>query len=623
MSHPWMLAALGVPLAGLALADGPPVQLEPMVVTATRTNEPETESLAAVTVIDRAEIERRQARSLPDLLRGLPGLSLARTGGPGQQSSLFVRGTNSDHVLVLVDGIRIGSATTGRAALEDLPLEQIERIEIVRGPRSSLYGSEAIGGVIQIFTRRGGGDWSPRLILGGGTLGTARTAAGLSGGGERGWFDLGVSFDRTDGINACAGRATPFAGCGVEQDDRDPYRNLGLSLSAGYRLSDRAELDLRALRTEGRLEFDGSAFAGNIARPEQQVLSAKAVLAPLDPWTLTLTVGQSQDEYRAFFDDPDGDDGERFVARFATTRDSLSLQNDWRLMLGQLATLGLDYRVDHVEGSIHYDRDTRDNLGVFGEYQARLGAADLKLSLRRDDDGELGGHNSGDVALGYLFETGTRVALNYGTAFKAPSFNDLYYPDYGNPDLDPERARSWELRLTDALPLAPAIDGRWDLSLYHTAIDDLIAYDAASASVANVRRARICGLEATTSATWRDWRIETSLTLLDPENRSPGANQGNLLPRRPEQSLALDLERDLGRWSLGGRVFVAGRRYDDLANRNRLDGYVLLDLRAEYRLDPKLRLQVSLENALDTEYETAYLYNQLGRSVYLTFHYQP
>jgi Outer membrane cobalamin receptor protein len=179
------------------------------------------------------------------------------------------------------------------------------------------------------------------------------------------------------------------------------------------------------------------------------------------------------------------------------------------------------------------------------------------------------------------------------------------------------------LRLTDALPLAPAIDGRWDLSLYHTAIDDLIAYDAASASVANVRRARICGLEATTSATWRDWRIETSLTLLDPENRSPGANQGNLLPRRPEQSLALDLERDLGRWSLGGRVFVAGRRYDDLANRNRLDGYVLLDLRAEYRLDPKLRLQVSLENALDTEYETAYLYNQLGRSVYLTFHYQP
>lgn len=623
MSHPWMLAALSVPLAGLVLADETPTQLEPVVVTATRTAEPQSKTLASVTVIDRPEIERRQARSVPDLLRGVPGVSLTRTGGPGHQSSLFLRGTNSDHVLVLVDGVKIGSATSGTASLEDLPIEQIERIEVVRGPRSSLYGSEAIGGVIQIFTRRGGGDWSPRLTLSGGTLHTARVAAGISGGGERGWIDLGASLDRTHGINACSGRSSPFAGCGVEQDDRDPYRNLGLSLRAGYTFTEQAELEFNLLRSEGRLDFDGSAFAGNVSRSEQQVLGAKAILKPLAPWTLTLAAGQSWDSYRSFFDDPDTDADERFIDRFETTRDSLSLQNDWRLAEGHLATLGLDYREERVAGTIDYSRDTRDNLGVFSEYQANLGAADLKLSLRQDEDGELGGHGTGSAALGYLFDNGIRVSLVHGTAFKAPSFNDLYYPNYGNPDLDPERARSWELGIAGDLPVGPGIDGRWDLSLYETDIDDLIAYDAALSAAANVRRARIRGLETTTSADYRDWTLKTSLTLLDPENRSPGTNQGNLLPRRPEQSLEIDLERRFDHWSLGGTLFVAGRRYDDLANKNRLDGYALLDLRAEYRINPSWRLQASLENALDEDYETAYLYNQLGRSAYLTLRYQP
>ncbi|MTW21591.1 TonB-dependent vitamin B12 receptor [Allochromatium palmeri] len=621
MSHPWMLAALSVPLAGLALADETPTQLEPVVVTATRTAEPQDTTLASVTVIDRSEIERRQARSVPDLLRGLPGVSITRSGGPGHQSSIFLRGTSADHVLMLVDGVKIGSATTGTASLEDLPIEEIERIEVVRGPRSSLYGSEAIGGVIQVFTRRGGGDWSPRLTLSGGTLHTTQVAAGISGGGERGWVNLGASLDRTHGINACSGRSTPFASCGVEQDDRDPYRNLGLSLRAGYRLNAQAELEVNLLRTEGQLDFDGSAFAGNVSRSEQQVLGAKAIIEPLAPWTLTLAAGQSLDNYRSFFEDPDTDADERFVDQFETTRDSLSLQNDWRLAEAHLATLGLDYRVDHVSGSVDYSRDSRDNLGVFGEYQASLGAVDLKLSLRQDEDGELGGHGTGNAALGYLFDTGLRILLAYGTAFKAPSFNDLYYPNYGNPNLDPERSRSWELGIAGELPIGPGIDGRWDLSLYETDIDDLISYDAALSAAANVQRARIRGLEATTRANYLDWSLQTSLTLLDPENCSPGPNQGNLLPRRPEQSLEIDLERRFDRWSAGATLFVSGRRYDDLANKNRLDGYALLDLRAEYRINPALRLQARLENVLDEEYETAYLYNQLGRSVYLTLRY--
>lgn len=621
MANHSRLAALGLPLVccfALARAEEPPTLLDPVVVTATRTAESAARSLAAVTVIDRAEIERRQARSVPDLLREVAGISIARAGGAGHQTSVFVRGTNSDHILVLIDGVKVGSATTGRASLADLPVEAIERIEIVRGPRSSLYGSEAIGGVIQIFTRRSEGPWRGRLLLGGGSFETTQVATGL--GGESGPLraDLGLSLERTAGIDACRGRSTPFAGCGVEEDDRDPYRNLGLNLNADFKPHESAALAFNLLHNEGRLAFDGSAFSGNRSRAERTVAGAKAILKPLEPWTLTLHTGYTLDEERIFY--REGED-EHFLDRFTTERLSAGLQSDWRLTPEQLVTFGMDYREDQVSGTIDYRRDVRDNLGVFGEYQLERGPWMLNLSLRQDEDGELGGHGTGHAALGYRWADGPRVYLAYGTAFKAPSFNDLYYPDYGNPDLRPERARNWELGLQGDLPAAWALAGGWEISLYQTQIDDLIAYDAAIDRAANVREARIQGLETSAHASFGDWLAKATLTLLEPENRSPGL-RGNLLPRRPEQSISFDLDRQFGRYSAGISLFAAGRRFDDLANRVRLDPYILIDLRAEYRIDRALRLQASLENALATDYETAYLYRQPGRAFYLTLRYE-
>ncbi len=623
MKHPLILAAVSLPLAVVALADEPATLLEPVVVTATRTPQPQNETLASVTVIDRAEIERRQARSVPDLLRGVPGVAVTQTGGRGQTASIFMRGTNSDHVLVLIDGVKIGSATSGRTPFEDIPIEQIERIEVVRGPRSSLYGSEAIGGVIQIFTRRGGGPLAPRISVGGGTLNTMEVSAGLSGGGDRGWFDLGANLDRTDGINACRGRSSPSAGCRVEQFDRDRARNLGLSMRAGYAFSDAIELDVHLLRSENRSDFDGSKFAGNVSRSEQQVLGTTATLQPLEPWTLILSGGRSWDQYRVFFDDPETNVNTYFLDRFDTERDTLSVQNNVAIAEGQLLTLGADYQDDRVDGTVNYAENSRDNLGVFGEYQGRFGASDLTLSLRQDDNEQFGKHATGSAAIGYLFQNAIQVSLSYGTAFKAPSFNDLYYPDYGNPDLDPEQSRSLEFGVKGLLPLGPEATGRWDLSLYQTEIDDLIAYDSAIMGAANVQEARIRGFEASGEARYRDWSLQTNLTLLEPENRSSSAARGNLLPRRPEQSFKIDLDRQFDRWSAGASLFVAGRRFDDLANKVRLDGYTLVDLRAEYDITDELRLQARLENAFDEDYETAYLYNQPGRAFYLTLRYTP
>ena len=611
-SFPFLSAALAaLSVAGTGVAAEEPTELDPVVVTATRTPEPEGQTLASVTVIDRAEIERRQALSVPDLLRGVAGVTVVQSGGPGQPSSLLVRGTDADQVLVLIDGVKVGSATLGSVQLENLPIAEIERIELVRGPRSSLYGSEAIGGVIQIFTRKGGGALTPRVSLGGGSYGTASGSLGVSGGGDRGWFNLGGSLERTDGFNACDGRPYPFAGCGVYELDRDRYRNESFSARGGYRFNERAELDAHVLRSDNRVDFDGGPFSGNSARSAQQVLGASARLRPLDPWTLTLAGGRSWDQYRAYFDDA-------FLDRFDTERDTLSLQNDLALAPGHLLTLGLDYQEDRVDGTVDYTESSRDNTGVFGQYQGRWSGLDASLSLRQDDNQQFGTQGTGNGALGIALPGGVRVVASYGTAFKAPTFNDLYYPVFGNPDLDPEQSRSAELEVTGPIPA-----GLWSLSLYQTDIDDLIAFDPFTFQVANIDQARIRGLEATTQLSLWDWALVGELTLLEPVNESTGPNDGNLLPRRPQQMLGLDLNRQLGPWTLGARVDWTGRRYDDLANEVRLAPYTLVTLRAEYALTDSLRLQGRVDNFLDEDYETAAFYNQPGRGVYLTLRYEP
>jgi vitamin B12 transporter len=518
-----------------------------------------------------------------------------------------VRGTDSDHVLVLIDGVKVGSATLGATAFQDLPIEEVERIELVRGPRSSLYGSEAIGGVIQIFTRRGGGPLRPRLKLGAGSYQSLNGALGLSGGGERGWFDASLGFEETEGFNACSGEL----GCFTYEPDKDGNRMAFGSARAGYRFDRFVELDLRWLRSESDTEFDGPPDGGNQSKGVQQVLGASASVAPLEHWDIALSAGRSWDHLDVFYEG-------RFLDTFETERDSLSWRNDVYLGDGHLITAGVDYLQDRVDGTIDYEVDSRRNWGVFGQYQGEIGPHLLRASLRRDDNEQFGDQLSGDAAWGYGWENGLRLTLSYGTAFKAPTFNDLYFPSYGNPDLDPETSRSLEVGIAGNHPV-----GTWTLNAYQTEIDDLIATDAVMRVSTNVDAARIRGLEATASGWLGGWDYQASLTLMEPENRSVGSNEGNLLLRRAQQTFRLDLDQDFGRYRVGGTLFVAGRRYDDLANEITLDPYALVDLRADYRFSETLRLQGRIENLFNEDYETAAFYNQPGRGFYLTLRYQP
>lgn len=601
--------ALGAPTA--ALAQDNTTDLDQVVVTATRTAVSVDASLAAVEIIDHAQIVHSQATSLQDLLRGRAGINLSNQGGAGKLTTLFLRGSESDHVLVLVDGVRIGSSTSGLAALQDLPLALIDRIEIVRGPRSSLYGSEAIGGVIQIFTRRDRGPATPHFAISAGSHNLRQASAGIGGGSARNWYGIDAAYQRTDGINACnVATPTPWAGCFISapQPDRDGYRNRSLSLRGGIDATDALSFEGHVLRAEGHNAYDGD-YVDN-SDFVQQVVGGNARWRASDAFKLQLTIGRNVDASDNFL-------GATPMGRFSTNRDSTTVQGDIALAPGQLLTLGLDWLRDRVDSDTPYDRTTRDNRAAFAQYQGHFGAHDLQAALRRDDNGQFGSHTTGSAAWGMNLGDRWRVTGSYGTAFKAPTFNELYYPYYGNPDLRPESSRTWEAGIAwraDAF--------HWRLDGYSTDVDDLIAYDASIFLPNNIDHARLRGAELGLGSTIGAWQIDASASWLDPRNRS-GVHAGNVLPRRARDSARIDLDRRIGNFHIGMTGVAEGGRYDDLANTRRLGGYASFDLRAEYALMPGWNLQARLANVFDRQYQTAAFYNQPGRELLLTLRYAP
>ena len=614
MNKALLAAALcGCVFAASAADAKEPATLSPVIVTATRTAITVDDALSSVSVITREDIERLQPVSLIDLLQGLPGVSFAQAGGLGQQSSLFLRGTNSSHTLLLIDGVRVGTVSAGIPAFDQLSLDQIERIEVVRGPRSSLYGADAIGGVIQIFTRHGrqDGRLTPSLRLGVGSRGYADGQFGLSGGDTHAWYNFSVGGQYTRGINACrVGAAEAFAGCFVDEPDRDAYRNRNALATAGYRWDNGTELAATWLRSAGHVDFDGAPY-GNQNHNLQQVAGARLGFDPLASWRVTLGAGQSLDESRTYNDGV-------FLRYGNSRRNQASWQNDLSLAENQLLTLGVDWQQEHLSSDTGYLASSRDDTGGYAQYQGSFGRQEVQLSLRHDDNQQFGGHTTGAAAWGYAFDHGLKLSASWGSAFHAPTFNDLYYPfGIGNPDLKPETSRSAELGLAQK-----QAGWHWALNAYQTTIEQLIALDA-NYFPRNISHARIRGIEAQFGTELAGWQLESYLTLQRPLNRDGGANDGHLLPRRPERTVRLDLDRHFGAFGVGASLLAAGPRYDDLANLHRLGGYATADLRASYAFAPGWQLEARLANAFDRRYETVYYFNQPGRSWYLTVRYAP
>ena len=600
--------AVTLALPGLALAQNAATELDEVVVTSTRTAIALEDSLAPAQVIDRADIERSQATSLQDLLRGRAGINLTNAGGPGKQTSLFLRGTNSSHTLVLIDGVRVNSADFAAAAIPDLPLAQIDRIEIVRGPNSGLYGSEAIGGVIQIFTRRNQGGYAPHFQMGGGSNGLRQASAGFGGGGERGWFGADASYQRTDGINACRGSATLFKGCYADEPDRDGYRNVSASLRGGYKLTDTLSAEASALRAEGANQYDGYY---NYTENVQQVLNGKVRYVPTDRFALTVNVGRSDNETDNYRNEVDHD------STHNTHRNTASAQADIGLGRDQLLTAGADWYIDHLDSTTDYAADSRRNIAGFVEYQGKFGAHQLQASVRNDDNEQFGNHTTGNLGWGMGFGRGFKLSATYGTGFKAPTFSDLYDPWSGNRDLEPEKSRSLNVGIAQS-----GDAWRWALDLYETRIDDLITYDGTRFQMVQVDEARIRGAEFTVDVTLAGWDLSAQLSHTDPRNRS-ASNNDKLLPRRARNTGRIDVDRAFGDFRVGATVNGAGYRYDELSNATRLGGFATADLRLEYAVTPEWTLLAKVDNVFDRAYETIAWYNQPGREYGLSLRYQP
>ena len=613
------------------------VALDEVVVTGQAAGVARREIGTSIASLDVTQLEAAPVQNLSQLLAArAPGVNVMPGGGKsGQGSRIVLRGaasiSQSNEPLIYVDGIRIDNSSAGGVSqvvttgaswsgLDDINPADIERVEIIRGASAAtLYGTEASAGVIQIFTRRGAADgFKPYFSVGAGSRSSYSGSAGVAGNHGNGWFNFGVASESTDGINARAYRSTePNA----FEPDADGYRELSAQLRAGYRFDNGLELDGGWLQSENHSDVDSRSKSGVTGRNAYgdgslQALSGRARFSPLAFWDVILQAGHSEDLSDNFQDG-------RFYSRFDTRRDSLSWQNDFNFGEAQVLSLGVDYKKDRVDSSDAYAEDGRYNKGYFVQYQAAFGRHGVQAGLRRDDDEFFGSHDTG--SLGYSFDLSDALTLTaaYGTAYRAPTFNDLYYPltngMEGNPDIQPEESESYELGIRGSHGW-----GEWSVNAYENQIEDLIVW-AGSRPMRpeNVDVARIRGIETSVATVLAGWDVAANLTFMDPQDRSK-ANHGHLLQRRAKRQFNLDLDRQFGAIGLGASLYAASERFDKASNleSTRMPGYALVDLRSEYRFDEAWRLQVKLANLFDRDYETAQTYEQPGRAVYFTVRYQ-
>lgn len=610
MRKPYLILPAGF-LAGLVcpgLVQATELE-QPVVVSATRLPQSANETLASVTVITADDIQKSQARFLADVLEGQPGVFFSRNGGAGKSASLFMRGTASDHVLVLVDGVRVGSATLGTFSFADFPAHMIERVEIVRGPRSSLYGADAIGGVIQIFTRKGA---SEPLVTGGLGFGSDQTVQGdlrVSGSRDKAYGSLGLQGFDTQGENSCRTEAgVDFRGCYASEPDKDGYRNQGVNAAAGYAFSPGNLIELSGHYVDYENEYDGFY---NRSEGDQNQLTLHAEALPSDAWSVSFTAGRAEDNSDNFSE-------QALPSRFNTQKDSATLINAWQATDRVLLSFGVDYLQESIDTVDVFTVNERDNLGGFVQVGAEYGAFNVELSGRHDENEAFGSQMTGGLAVGYALTSSLRVTGSYGTAFKAPTFNELYYPGYGNPNLQPEESETTELGLKYQDVAHTAY-----VTVYDSRVDNLIAADSTNNfSPANISEARIRGLETGFGFRRDVWQWGADLSVVHAENQDAGY-QGKQLPRRPERTLKVFADYTAERWSSGLDVIAAGQAWDDLANTQPLARWTRFDLRADYALTPDWLLQGKIENLLDEDYETAGYYIEPGLGYQVSIRYQP
>lgn len=572
----------------------------PMIIVADRVDLGVDQAVAPVVVIDRPAIERSQALDVAALLRFVAGVDVARNGGPGQPTSVFIRGANSDQTLVLLDGVPINPGTLGGAALQNIAISDVERIEIIKGPRSSLYGSGAIGGIINIVTRRPEHRAHADVRIGTGHYNTREAAATLSGAGEHLEGAISASRGSTDGFPPR-----------VESNLDRGHDNTTLNLYGKWH-SDGLSAGLRHWQSTGEteyLDFDLSPLAEDY----KQALSAATFAAtPSDEWHTKLVLSHFHGEI----------DQQRSPDFQRTRRDAVDWQHNFALADNNRLIAGV--HVEHEQTAAvsfgqSFDESHRARA-LYVQDDALFGRHRLVVAARDTDDDRFGNHLTGNVDYGYQISDDTRVTAGYGTAFHAPTSVERF--GYGgNPGLDPETARSVEIGLRHEFDWNQELT----VDLYRNDIDNLIVFVDPDGFLgprpgrnANLARSRIRGLEIGYDVSGLHWHWHAAANITDPRDRTTD----DYLARRARQSFTTRFSYSIGPHVVGLQLLASGPRKDSPYTNVTDAGYVLVNLNSRFQLTPRWALFAKIENLFDTRYQTVAGYRTPGRGFYLTLEYE-
>jgi vitamin B12 transporter len=570
---------------------------------------------SSVTVIDRAEIERRRAVTVADLLATVPGVAVSRSGGRGGGVSVFLRGASSSHTLVLVDGVRANATGSGAFDWADLVTDGIERIEVLRGAQSAIHGSEAIGGVISIVSRRGAARLDGTADLDGSLSAEAgsrdwRRLAGRLAGGAGAWdWSLVASDQRTDG--------TSHAPAALGNTERDPWENATAAATLGREWGDDGRGQLSVRWFDATAGLDAFVFPVGLVDDPNYFQERRGVIGSFQlekklgrRWTQRLRLGVA-DEERATRD-PDPEPSFHRSTFLGTTADA-EIAAD--VALGGGHTLSAGYVFERRRGEQVGAFDAEADLhSLYLEDRFAWRGLELAVGARHDDHSVFGGETTFRGTAAWRLDEATRFHGSYGTGFKAPTFVDLYFPFFGNPELAPETSESWDLGVERSWRGGRLVG---DLTAFAARYDDLITFDLRTFLAANVARAEAEGLEA--ALAWRPgprWGLSGAYTLTD----SADLASGELLPRRPRHAASLTLDlAPAPRWTAVATLVAVADRID--SDGRRLADTERLDLVVDYAWTPRLGASLRVENLFDEDGEEVGGYASPGASAAVGLRY--
>ncbi|WP_431052317.1 TonB-dependent receptor domain-containing protein [Roseateles sp. L2-2] len=589
--------------------------LDPVIVIGTREPQALSKSVADVVLIDADTIRDSGAGSVEDLLRRYAGLQITRNGGPGQSGGYLLRGANTTGTVVMIDGVRVGSATLGQAAFEAMSLSNIDRIEVLRGPASGLYGADAVGGVIQITTKKGQGPLNLTANAAVGEYASRLGSVGVSG--AQAGFDYAASLSRetSDGISSIR----PNDVNGYYNPDRDGFRRTTGSARLGFTPAEGHRIGVTATESKLNAQYDSANFGGPpdfLSDPTPdfrnrlttRVVSAdyRGTLSPI--WTTTVQISHGLDDSRSGAPDP---------ARFTTKRDQATWQNALRLSPDQQVVLAYEHLNETADG-VTTSTLKRKNDAYIAGYSGQFGPASLEASLRHDDSNAYGTSTTGSIGASYALTSTLKVRAVAGKTFRAPTFNETDYPFYGTA-VKPEDGRSVELGVNWRSGASSA-----SATVYRNKVDNLIGYNPDPDGTQcppgyfgcsyNIAKAKLQG--ATLSGAHRFGNLSLSATVdfLDAKDEQTGSR----LPRRAAHQESISADYDTGVWSVGTSLTEVGARPDVGAQ---LGAYTVVDVRATWRFLPQWRLEAKVLNAADRDVQPVYTYQGLGRQAWVGVRY--